>query len=564
MRKTIYTLLFAATMFSAVSCLVDKPVEDGPGTDGAEIVLRLRTSGGFTAPRTRADFSAEITYEEETAIGDVYVLVFDNDSPSKLVAVEKAENVVDYGWTSPQGGYSNAGSFTVTLPPSRGVAANATFNLVALANAGKILQDCGFMDIDDLETPSGLIGYDYDYVTSYIYQLFNSRLYSQQEEFQTIPMWGETGQIQIGPSTQPTIELMRAVARIDVGLGDAPIHWKGDIRPIWDGLDADGNRIPFMLWNVYVMRPMRKYAIIPDVAGLAAGNPTIPENTDSWTPSESGDDMGFGANDNYITRQIYVPEADIKMGGTPGDANHTERMAIIVGGQYDANGDGQFDRMDAFTYYRLDFVQDGQLINVLRNHVYQFNIQSVSGHGYTSMIEAYEANPINMTCNIVDWDYDDLNGTSAFEGVHKLTISRDELTFGRRGGTQTIDVITDYPGGWSATLHDEQGNILTYPWLSADPSSGTGEVLNITAELYDGYHADRTAWVHITAGRMVLKIEVTQEKAPEPGVRAPAGVIGYYAEDGPGGRKKGDLTLEGDKSWQDDPSISPTSSTVRS
>ena len=78
-------------------------------------------------------------------------------------------------------------------------------------------------------------------------------------------------------------------------------------------------------------------------------------------------------------------------------------MALVVGGTY--QGTTQ--------YYRIDFIdtESGELINVLRNHLYQFSIADVVGPGQPDPQAAYENHSMNIEVNVVGWE------TEVFEDV---------------------------------------------------------------------------------------------------------------------------------------------------
>ena len=500
MRKLIYALLFAAAIISATSCITDEKWEDDPrDTTGevTDVVLHLKTPDGFSAPRTR------MYYQQENTIDNVYVLVF--DKTGKLVDVKVGEVTQNNTMTSPGGGYSGTGSFKVTLPPSKG---NATSKLVVLANAESILETLGYINATSHLYTDLNKGADYASVIASITTGFTTK-YSAN----SIPMWGETGQIEIKPSNvNQTVILTRALARIDVGVGADPEATQTDGTPwVWDGTNGSDD-IPFRLDEVYVFRANNQYALIPNGAPTAVGGK---HNYGNTTEINLFRFTNIFTNDNgerlYITQQIYVPEADVKMGGTLRDENHTNRMAIVVGGRYDADDNG-FD--EDISYYRLDFAKSGNLMNVLRNHYYQFNISSVSGTGYDDPVEAYEANSVDMTCNIVEWNANDIG--SGFDGPYHFSVSPGELTFeANPDGPKTLDIYTDYPGGWMAKVCNAAGVELSgaAKWLTLSPSSGTGSAINISAPNYENYDTDRTVYIHITVGeRITQKVKVTQKK----------------------------------------------------
>ncbi len=429
MRKFVNALLFVAVMLSAASCITDDrligPVTQ-PGDKDVDILLKLRTPGGFSAPRTRG-----LSYAEENTLSNIYVFVFDNASPSKLVSIHKAVDVKDKAhsndegyMTAPSGDYSGGGGFSVTLPPY-----NFQVKLMILANAEGILDDRDIIDPSDLETESTWIGQNYTDVAAAIWDEIDGAMYTSGG---VIPMWGETVEpFFITPTASTTpVNLTRAVARIDVGVGRTPGHNTSTDAWTWDGKDGEtygtGSTIPFVLKEVYVVQANTKYALIP----TNGSSPTIPATSTKYPATDNAEAsaMGYSGTANitsglFTTRSIYIPEADILMGGTlgtakSGDTNHKNRMAIVVGGEYGGS--------NTTTYYRLDFANSGVLMNVLRNHLYQFNISKVSGVGHPDVITAYESNAMNMTVEILDWDEEEI-GDIIFEGNKYFSRDLDKL-----------------------------------------------------------------------------------------------------------------------------------------
>jgi hypothetical protein len=216
---------------------------------------------------------------------------------------------------------------------------------------------------------------------------------------------------------------MRAIARVDVGLGtpsyNTTLHtWS------WDGKDLSNNTIPFTLAHVYVVRPSNRYAIIPNVSNLIAGEPTIPAGTARFTVAQSESLFGYtataSATGGFSSQDIYIPEADIKQPGAhgpgkSGDINHTNRMALVVGGYYNGSA--------TETFYRIDIGPTKNLANVLRNHLYIINIIGVMGPGYPTVEVAYESLAMNMEVDIFDWDQTNV-GDIFFDGVRYVSLER--------------------------------------------------------------------------------------------------------------------------------------------
>lgn len=521
MRKLVNVLLIMIVAGYASSCVreKDRSVDRPCGTDDTEILLRLRTPGGFS-PVTRG-----MTFEQENAINDVYVLVFDKDG--KLGAIKEGHDVSGTTTNPVPGGISGTGSFKFTIAPSN--TSLDTYNLVILVNAATILSNTIGTD-----ATSGHIGDSYADVQAAVYESITGKMYPSGG---AIPMWGETGQTVISPSLNGrTIQLMRSVARIDVGVGQ-PTRTTDDTTDEyrWDGMENDGlTPIPFELKEVYIISPNNRYSVIPVASYLSAGNPTVPAGTGKFTLTQSkgifafsdGDIAGVaGGQGGWITRAIYIPEADVRMGdtATPGDANHKSRMAVVVGGDYGGSG--------TTTYYRLDFARSGDLFNVLRNHLYQFNISKVAGAGHPTVEEAYNSMAINMQAEVLDWNefsaeiYDDgVNWVRLWIGENSHLVGDDQpreaILFRKSGSTDRIRFSTSLPLD-AMTLAMDQGGIVdpdnkllveNARFRAEVVTADTGETyFEFTAmHDYDATALDNPSILTVTIGRITFAITITQ------------------------------------------------------
>ena len=495
MKRITNTLIAAAVMLLAFSCVKETVVDDsGRGSkDQAEVVLRLKTPQGFTRQNSRS-----LTFAEENTINDVYVLAFNNSG--QLTTIKKGESVSSTpGSTNPN--YSGEGSFTVTLAPSNTTA--DTYNLVALANAEGILTATIGLDVSAISDKS------YAGVMAAIRASITGKMYPSGG---VIPMWGESGQIVVSAgANNQTLNLTRSVARIDVGVGTATKNPATDAWT-WDGEDASSVAIPFELMHVYVVRPLDAYTAAPNTS-LAAGEPTVPAGAAAFTVAQSKANFEYDATASsfggHTSRDIYIPEADILMGsGTPGDTNHENRMAIVVGGSYNGNGE---------SFYRLDFKVGTSLVNVLRNHLYQFNISKVSGNGYPDVETAYKSLAINMTVNVKEWDETDM-GEIKFDGQNFLAVSPGEISLFRESvnanmGYNSLTIHTDASTGWSIDASKIVYSPTGENWLT--PSKTNGGTAKETIWLNateNNKGTDRTAIVPVAAGRLTYMVTVSQTR----------------------------------------------------
>lgn len=115
--------------------------------------------------------------------------------------------------------------------------------------------------------------------------------------------------------------------------------------------------------------------------------------TGGGTTTKTYTGNAYITNNIYCLGKIYLPEANLNWGDVY-DNNHTNRLAIIVGGKY--NGGKE-------TFYRVDFTNDNasdtkdRKMDILRNHIYQFTIKSVKAAGYATAELAYKSKPKNLS-----------------------------------------------------------------------------------------------------------------------------------------------------------------------
>ncbi|MDR0333144.1 MAG: hypothetical protein LBI15_06725 [Dysgonamonadaceae bacterium] len=511
MNKIFNFLLLLSVLAFTASCISEIPWgNDNPNVKPgeAEVKLRLRTPGGFKAPAMRS-----LSFAQENAISDVYVLVFNSDN-SALMDIKEGL-VIDNGTVDPSSGiYSGTGEFSITLPQTMG---NATVNLVVLANAGAILDATVGTDFATATLPATP---NYDNVMRAIFTSITGKMFTAPGS--VIPMWGETGQISIDPGASQSVELMRAIARIDVGVGfpsrastDTTDDWT------WNGEDAGGTEIPFVLQEVYVMRPNNRYAVAPAAAnrtGTTINAPTVPAGTTAFSATDSETDFLFTGittaavgTGTWTARSIYVPEADINMnplGGASMDDNHTERMAIVVGGSFNGN---------PTTYYRLDFAKGGSLIDVYRNFLYQFNIISVSGDGYGDPITAYESTAMNMEADILNWNDSDLDNIY-FDGTNYFRISDQRIVFSPFVSEREVIIETNV-SDFTLTMgnHTIRNNGVTvatpYYLYTITPNGGNSYTFTIAPRLpnVSPVQTNRLEEWGITAARLKAAFTVRQE-----------------------------------------------------
>lgn len=424
---------------------VSEPAEDRIGAGDAvagdaEVVLRLKVPGDIVPPAaTRA-----MSYADERAISidpdKIWVLFFKVVGATETFTEIRQVDDLEVEATS-----VSTYNFTINVSPTP---LGEQTRLVLLAN----ITDAEAAAIENSGASS------YADVTAQLDRSVSQRLsFDDTEGF--IPMWGQTKPLKIGAgSNTETVYMLRSIARIDVGIGQmapAPKDVEDGENPYnetegslyqWDGLGKDGLPIPFVLQSVHVVRPSDGYRVMPvlgnvttDYKAVAPSLPVGGVQQVSVANSEANFAYTGGdiTNGLYTARSIYVPEADVVMNdkGTVGDANHEERMALVVGGSYNG-GDT--------SYYRVDFAHGENLQNVLRNHLYSFSIQGVKGQGYPTVEEAYKSIATNLVIEVLDWDeeiYDEIY----FDGIYYFAIDRRQFIFGPTPGeTLEMNIRTNF------------------------------------------------------------------------------------------------------------------------
>lgn len=516
-------LLCAGVALVATSCIVDE-YEINPELSGEPGTVRftLAVPGHSTPkPSTRA-----LTEPQEKAIDNVYVLAFyaSGDYSGKLAYLKAGEPVTGSSTT-----------FEIELPMG-------SYDLMVVGNAESEVEGAGL--VPRTTTKANAIA-----------ALTFSKT-GKWDYTKPIPVWGYTLSSVTVSDTTPAaaldIDMHRMVARIDVELSTAAAgtnnanfaltevylanyNTVGQIAPnytntsVWDddgGVVNEGSGI--------ALAPS-----LPEGEGNPTGKQTGMAASAPWAPAQvynSADGLTAGK----VERVIYTFEAE-----NGGKTTHSTNPCLVIGGSY--KGDVKT------TYYRVDFITKGgtelaptyDYLDLLRNHRYEITINKVTGAGYDTPKEAFDARSFNMEADVMEWEEADMV-ESGFDGQYTLAISQNVYEFEAGGGSQPLTIRTDYPGGWKATVYDNENGTGTSArsWLTVTPPSkdmdGTFNV-NIAAGANDD--AARTAYIHITAGRITLKVTVTQEKyvIPEPNLAAP-GVIGYRKSDG-------QLTLKGSKEY---------------
>jgi hypothetical protein len=523
-NKTIARwMLCIGIAFATTSCILSVSEVGHSGT----VRLTLNVPGRSIPTLS----SRAMTDEQESAMDNLYVLAFptSGNNAGTLGYVKAA---------TPVSGSSTA--FEVELP-------TGTYDFMVVANAKDVISGAGFTLNSTTKA---------QVVAAMTVSTSSSNSYKWAGT--TIPLWGYTLTSVTVTDNSPTgnpieVDMHRMLVRIDVAL--STLAASGTV-----GGTGNDN---FALTEVYLVNYNTVGQIAPNYTDPTVWNPTggavnagkgiaiapsLPaavgkqtgmETSSPWAPAQKYT-SGDGLTASTLEKAIYTFEAD---NGTA--STHGTNPCVIVGGSYEGG---------ATTYYRVDFIAKGgtsaaptyTYLDLLRNHRYTLAIGKVSGAGYDTPKDAFDARSFNMEVDVMEWEESDMNEVG-FDEQYSLAISQNEYEFSFEGGSQSLTVHTDFPDGWAATVCDAKGTPVTgvANWITVPETGATGAgTVNIAAPLYSDTSADRTLYIHITAGRMTLKVEVTQRAplSPLAGILAPPGVIGYI-------RGTDILTLKGSQEY---------------
>ena len=315
------------------------------------------------------------------------------------------------------------------------------------------------------------------------------------KDYDLIPMWGESDLQTLAGNTKVlafsdwkadmpqanTIYLYRSLARVDVGLafteGMTDSNVSGEKANKKDPKVKD-----FELKEVYVYRYNTKYQVPGSVASFTDKTITAPTLPSSSALAGVDAPLIYKVDESgALNRTIYIPESrkpETQKTGKEGDKDLRDHAtALVIGGIYRGKqGNLDLSQSTKVTYYRADFLEGGntpnpdtqkKYIDILRNHRYRFNITKVGGVGYDTPEEALDNNDYAIFYTISVWDNADLTRVLT-DGQYMLGVDRDHMVFGSDAAVDIPNAITDFPGGWTATVLKDEKTGKIPSWLSLD------------------------------------------------------------------------------------------------
>ena len=363
-----------------------------------------------------------------------------------------------------------------------------------------------------------------------------------------LPMWGELAQQTIDPDvsavqTIGTIHLLRAVARVDVGLnmtakgtggkdGDFDEKSQTLTSDIVDPATKKSIKVQWSLLEVKLYNAAKNGRIAPDDGNYAldGGKPKATKVTQPTTPTKQEEALTYTATDNLLKRTIYVPEtlnpeptsASAGTSTTPGTKEvYLSRPYLILKLSYkqtDGTATGE-------TYFRVDFLEktgeeataEYTYLSLLRNFRYKVNVMNIGGLGFDNEEDAMKGPAANIMYNVVVWDESTLSNV-VYDGQYMLGVSQDKVTFFKEAGELvSIKVQTSWKDGF------EVKNLPKWIEVAEIKPSKEGANTNIdekivTFRVNESTDKDRN-WLntddhkgaYIQAGRMRWNLSFTQK-----------------------------------------------------
>ena len=349
-------LMGVISMMALVSCVKEGTVQ--PADKETDVIFSLVLPGRDN-PASRA-----LSEATENMVGYIDVLIFNRNGDYVDIRRRGGSDITT------EGGDIRKKTFTVTLP-------QGDYDLVLLANAR------------DLTTGS-YTGKNRAAVLAMITADVTDKWPSDGTRL--IPMWGEVLGQTISKTTDLTgansVRITRMVARVDVAV----------------------TATNFRLSSVRVYN-YNKTGFISPVTTLIPNVPTATGNTTRGPLLYSGTAI---TTNKICAAEIYLFEAENHTGTGHTTAKAlTDRTCLVIGGIYDANGNGNFTDDGGQSYYRVDFSNGSEAtyLDVLRNHHYTFSITKVSDYGFSDPDDAfnYTLTPTNIVVTVAAWTDKNMN-----------------------------------------------------------------------------------------------------------------------------------------------------------
>lgn len=426
-----------------------------------------------------------LSFNDENVVSEIDILMFDGTTGDYFTTVSRTGAQITTDGTDPR-----KKSFTVRIR-------QGSYDLMILANARSIIGSVALSG-KSKATVSGALLTAMPAGGKWLAD-------TSVPGYRHIPMWGNVGTLNIGETTSLTegnaVKMTRMIARADVqvsGMAASNFQLAGVYLYNYN---TEGRLVPIAgNWNATTQVPIR--ASVPASSALTPG-PLLYD--------------GAAISGNACVGEVYLFEAQNLLGSNPAEPKaYTNRTCLVVGGKWDAAGDGDFSD-DPISYYRMDFSTGAgaseSFLNVLRNHHYTFDISKVAEGGHDTPDEAFRG-VARLTATVTPWNLAEQN---AAYGQYSLNVSQSEFEFASSGGTLPLTAETNYnissqgfPAGLSMTVAYDGPDS---GWLTINNTVGADGDLSRSVTLQAASSSNpqpRLARVLVTAGNLTKVVHVEQ------------------------------------------------------
>ncbi len=303
-----------------------------------------------------------------------------------------------------------------------------------------------------------------------------------------MPMWGELpaqivndsyGQTLAGA---PAVTMIRPVAKVTL---------KSTNPPITHGIE-----------EIHVYNHRTGGRISPDNynnAGSKVFAPTVPTGTTAAAGNHINMNIPYFQTPNQAS--FYLFESDSRGKVTATSALAATCLVVKIKSS-DIGGGG-------IGYYRIDFKDyaTGIYLDLLRNHDYRIEVESIDGLPASTVDEAYKGSH-TLKCRIVPWN--EVQEEVKVSANKRLTVDKRSIRLKAPSATttgETLTVTTENTGGW--TITDVPS------WLTVSPTSSTSDGTGtITIKSKYGIYVINNGSFKLKAGNAEMVIRVKLWKLP--------------------------------------------------
>lgn len=456
-------LLLALSLIGCQDTLLDRtqpdptsPEQIGDGgsgrLEGAVTVSIAYDTPALRTPQTRA---LSVEQESELKLATTRVMVFDDNG---VYQYDAPLTKIDRDASDKQ-----QGTLTVQIKPGRGL------GIVVLAN------------LTEAEKGRKVTGTKADILKTFEYTVTKDTDLSRVG----IPMFGEVTGVEVKaaqpvPTLGKTIHLLRAVARVDVGLKMSAVGTSGKdsdfdetasglISTIVEPANKSSKKVKWTLLETKFFNAATKGLVAPTEKKYTVGSGEKPKAIAPSLPDTPGKQtLTYAVTDNLLKRNIYVPEVDnpeptVTQSGTQTDptkdTDYLNRPYLILKLQYDEVDDSNNVKAGGAkgtTYFRVDFLKrDGKeatakytYLPLLRNYRYKVDIQNIGGLGFDKEEDAMKGPSANIMYNVLVWDESEMSNVK-YDGQYMLGVSKSLVTVYKSGGSMHLKVQTSWPKGFT-------------------------------------------------------------------------------------------------------------------